>query len=143
MALITCPECKKQISEYCMSCPNCGFPLTHDQENLSFHDSFYNDKIETHGFHDFFKDTSVQETESKQKEELGNHSFHDSFEPGNLHDAYKVFQVSVPKVQIVNDKDSRDRLRDTGNDILGMGCSIMALPILIIIIIILFLMIFS
>ena len=27
MALITCPECKKLVSYYNGSCPNCGFPL--------------------------------------------------------------------------------------------------------------------
>jgi len=27
MALIICPECQKQISEYADACPNCGFPL--------------------------------------------------------------------------------------------------------------------
>lgn len=27
MALITCPECSKQISEFAASCPNCGFQL--------------------------------------------------------------------------------------------------------------------
>lgn len=28
MALITCPECKKQISDSASSCPNCGYQLT-------------------------------------------------------------------------------------------------------------------
>ena len=27
MALVECPECKKDISEYTENCPNCGFPL--------------------------------------------------------------------------------------------------------------------
>lgn len=27
MALIECPECKKQISDKAVSCPNCGYPL--------------------------------------------------------------------------------------------------------------------
>lgn len=27
MALIICPECKNQISEFAQSCPNCGFPI--------------------------------------------------------------------------------------------------------------------
>lgn len=27
MALITCPECQKQISDQAATCPNCGFPL--------------------------------------------------------------------------------------------------------------------
>lgn len=26
MALITCPECSKQISEFAENCPNCGYP---------------------------------------------------------------------------------------------------------------------
>lgn len=28
MALIICPECKKQISDSASSCPNCGYQLT-------------------------------------------------------------------------------------------------------------------
>lgn len=27
MALINCPECKKEISERAFLCPNCGFPI--------------------------------------------------------------------------------------------------------------------
>lgn len=27
MALIYCPECKKQISNKAATCPNCGYPL--------------------------------------------------------------------------------------------------------------------
>lgn len=27
MALIFCPECKKQISSHSVNCPNCGFPI--------------------------------------------------------------------------------------------------------------------
>ncbi|MBR2789875.1 MAG: hypothetical protein IKD70_04575, partial [Eggerthellaceae bacterium] len=27
MALITCPECKRIISEFAISCPSCGYPL--------------------------------------------------------------------------------------------------------------------
>jgi len=28
MAMITCPECKKKISENASNCPKCGYPLT-------------------------------------------------------------------------------------------------------------------
>lgn len=28
MALINCPECKKEISDQALSCPHCGFPMT-------------------------------------------------------------------------------------------------------------------
>lgn len=27
MALITCPDCKKEISSKAESCPNCGYPI--------------------------------------------------------------------------------------------------------------------
>lgn len=27
MALINCPECGKQVSNMCQSCPNCGYPI--------------------------------------------------------------------------------------------------------------------
>lgn len=27
MALITCPECNKQVSSIAVSCPNCGYPI--------------------------------------------------------------------------------------------------------------------
>ena len=28
MALIKCPECKKEVSSYAKICPNCGFPIS-------------------------------------------------------------------------------------------------------------------
>lgn len=37
MALINCPECKKEISDKAKSCPNCGCPLS-ENENQSFND---------------------------------------------------------------------------------------------------------
>lgn len=30
MALINCPECNRQISNFAKSCPHCGFPLDND-----------------------------------------------------------------------------------------------------------------
>lgn len=27
MALINCPECKKEVSEHSLNCPNCGYPI--------------------------------------------------------------------------------------------------------------------
>lgn len=27
MALISCPECEKEVSDKAKSCPNCGFPF--------------------------------------------------------------------------------------------------------------------
>lgn len=37
MALITCPECGKEISDTARSCPNCGYPITtkESKENLT------------------------------------------------------------------------------------------------------------
>ena len=32
MALITCPECGKQISDKAHACPNCGLPLSQDTQ---------------------------------------------------------------------------------------------------------------
>lgn len=29
MALISCPECKKEVSDSAASCPNCGHPISH------------------------------------------------------------------------------------------------------------------
>ncbi len=34
MALITCPECKQQISDQATSCPNCGYPLAQSSDPL-------------------------------------------------------------------------------------------------------------
>src|SRR4051794_16621515 len=31
MALITCPECTKEVSDRATACPHCGFPLTREQ----------------------------------------------------------------------------------------------------------------
>lgn len=39
MALITCPECGKQVSDQAASCPGCGYPLERTQkENEQIHD---------------------------------------------------------------------------------------------------------
>lgn len=35
LALINCPECNKEISNYAKSCPHCGFPLSTDYKNIS------------------------------------------------------------------------------------------------------------
>ena len=32
MALISCPECSKQVSTQAQSCPNCGYPLRRTEE---------------------------------------------------------------------------------------------------------------
>lgn len=32
MALITCPECGREISDRAEACPNCGFPITKSEE---------------------------------------------------------------------------------------------------------------
>jgi hypothetical protein len=59
MALTTCPECEKQISEFALSCPNCGFQISNEkvspkkQKMHGFHDSFYEeDEQEESNFHD-------------------------------------------------------------------------------------------
>lgn len=33
MAMITCPECGKQISDKADKCPNCGYPLDFKNKN--------------------------------------------------------------------------------------------------------------
>lgn len=35
MALISCPECGKEISNYADSCPNCGFPIKKETESYN------------------------------------------------------------------------------------------------------------
>ena len=32
MALITCPECGREVSDRAKTCPNCGFPITKSEE---------------------------------------------------------------------------------------------------------------
>ncbi len=34
MALITCPECSKQVSDQASSCPSCGYPITQEEEDV-------------------------------------------------------------------------------------------------------------
>lgn len=33
MALIVCPECRKEVSDLATSCPNCGFPIKNLQSD--------------------------------------------------------------------------------------------------------------
>ena len=34
MALITCPECSKQVSDQASSCPSCGYPIKQEEEDV-------------------------------------------------------------------------------------------------------------
>ncbi len=64
MALITCPECNKEISEFAPSCPNCGFPFTPAKVAL------IKNEPEKHGFHesyDIYEDYDPQIEEDYQK----------------------------------------------------------------------------
>ncbi len=61
MALITCPECSKQISEFAACCPNCGFQLT--PENISE----IKEKYERE-FYDFLNDTKQIKKETIPQE---------------------------------------------------------------------------
>ncbi len=38
MALISCPECAKEISEKAPSCPNCGVPISSAKNNSPLYD---------------------------------------------------------------------------------------------------------
>lgn len=40
MALVECPECKKQISDKAVSCPNCGFPLKQQQTDNAVNNEY-------------------------------------------------------------------------------------------------------
>ena len=35
MALIKCPECKKKISDQCNNCPQCGYPIKNNLQNIT------------------------------------------------------------------------------------------------------------
>ena len=36
MALITCPECGKEVSDKATACPNCGYPINTVGNNREF-----------------------------------------------------------------------------------------------------------
>lgn len=38
MALIICPECNREISEYAKTCPHCGYKLPKTKKVLSPHE---------------------------------------------------------------------------------------------------------
>ncbi len=72
MALITCQECKNQISEFALSCPRCGIQLTPDKEEIlkneplerGFHESYevheVSNSIKGDGFHASFNNSYPQ-----------------------------------------------------------------------------------
>ncbi|MBN6709830.1 zinc ribbon domain-containing protein [Haemophilus haemoglobinophilus] len=45
MALTSCPECRRKISESAVTCPHCGFSF--DEENLAL----YREKLEQRRLH--------------------------------------------------------------------------------------------
>lgn len=63
MALIECPECKKQISDKAENCPNCGFPIAKEKETFekNLNDSVHKAEENTEPVKKtgFFKDKKV------------------------------------------------------------------------------------
>jgi len=51
MALINCPECKQEISDKAISCPNCGFPLSQMSES-KLASLYFNEDLECPEFPD-------------------------------------------------------------------------------------------
>lgn len=57
MALITCPECKKEVSDKASSCPSCGCPIHSDKKTTQTLNSHpQQDRVQT-----------IQETSKKWK----------------------------------------------------------------------------
>jgi len=56
MALVSCPECNKQISDKAYSCPNCGYPIS------NFADSKSTNKIESNKSITFYSISNGNET---------------------------------------------------------------------------------
>ena len=51
MSLINCPECKNEISNKAEMCPNCGYPISKDDESVSTKNQIYeNVKSKKHIF---------------------------------------------------------------------------------------------
>lgn len=98
MALITCPECKKQISENALSCPDCGLQLT--EEIVAKQKEIQNNKKRS--FHNFFEN----EVEDEQPDER---SFHDSLED------------SYPRRRNVFHESSGKKIRETKCTCQGCG----------------------
>lgn len=40
MAIVVCPECKKQVSQYAEHCPDCGFPIKEYMEKHNLIDTY-------------------------------------------------------------------------------------------------------
>jgi uncharacterized membrane protein YvbJ len=54
MALINCPECKREISSMAVSCPYCGMPISSDQKTKTTEEPI----------------TTIQETSKKLKKQI-------------------------------------------------------------------------
>lgn len=63
MALISCPECNKQISDKAKFCPQCGFPLIEERVD----DLISNPKKDEE-----FKEKNYNSSYAKEKEEIEN-----------------------------------------------------------------------
>ena len=59
MALISCPECGKEISERAQSCPNCGCPIATQKEAID--ETEDSNSVLIHGYEETFAiDTNVK-----------------------------------------------------------------------------------
>ncbi len=68
MALLKCPECGKEVSEYADACPNCGCPMSKIQELLAEESDPAQDQPPTGGYSFINNESSptVQQTAQTQ-----------------------------------------------------------------------------
>jgi len=93
MALIECPECKKQISDKTISCINCGFPIqTTQQPKL---DAIVQDNSNIRKFTGYFKDIDGK---------IYNHNFFGI----NQETAISDFLKKNQKLSVANKQEIKD-----------------------------------
>lgn len=103
MALISCPECGKEISNYADSCPHCGFPIKKEKEESELFNIILTSTT-------FMSDCRVKTAEFLQN------SLDMSFK-----EAIKLVE-STPSTIFVNiSKQNAIRIK---NQLEGFGCSV-------------------
>jgi len=131
MALIKCPECKSQISEFAPSCPNCGFPLSEEivskikiDEQKKIDEELKAQERKERERREFLDSLEVSNSEKKKIPNKENHSQRGNSKKGNrkttgyifialiivlliivISKFFKTEDKSVPSNQITNSEE--------------------------------------
>lgn len=105
MALVSCPECDKEVSDKAMSCPSCGFPISSIGQSIGYEKSPLEESGFTKTVHvcnrcDLEFDTALRHCPRCSSDVFGTETHTTYTKPKvsaeNINENFGVFLISIP-----------------------------------------------